>query len=405
MDKRFFSGTNEKLHLRVRLTGLLAVLVLFTSCGAGTEESAPFINPEHISAKDITALSFTSDANPSLTQDVTATIYQTNIYATVPNGTVRTALVASFSATGRTVQVGPAVQMSGSTANNFTAPVTYTVTAQDDSTKNYIVTVSEAAVQTDAVIAGHLAATAFHSIPIAYINAAKTSLRIAYGHTSHGSQLVTGMAALASADNLYAYNGTGDGGALILRDQPFSGASDLGNPNRTAWEAATRTYLNANPTINVIIWSWCGQVDGSQADIQLYLDLMNGLEVSYPNVKFVYMTGHLNGTGAGGNVNQRNEQIRNYCLANNKNLFDFADIESYDPDGSTNFMLQNATDTCAYSGGNWATQWISANSAHELTHLAETCGSCAHSEQLNCVLKGRAVWWLWARLVGWDGNS
>jgi hypothetical protein len=44
---------------------------------------------------------------------------------------------------------------------------------------------------------------------------------------------------------------------------------------------------------------------------------MNGLEASYPNVKFVYMTGHLNGMGAGGNVNQLNEPIRNDCLTNN----------------------------------------------------------------------------------------
>ena len=36
---------------------------------------------------------------------------------------------------------------------------------------------------------------------------------------------------------------------------------------------------------------------------------------------------------ASGNVNQRNEQIRNYARNNNKILFDFADIESFDPDG------------------------------------------------------------------------
>lgn len=65
-------------------------------------------------------------------------------------------------------------------------------------------------------------------------------------------------------------------------------------------------------------------------------------------------------------------------------------------------MLLNATDTCAYTGGNWATQWLAANSIHELTTLAMNCGDCAHSERLNCVLKGRAVWWLWARLADWN---
>ena len=43
------------------------------------------------------------------------------------------------------------------------------------------------------------------------------------------------------------------------------------------------------------------------------------------------MTGRLDGTGLNGTVNLRNEQIRNYARKHNKILFDFADIESYDP--------------------------------------------------------------------------
>jgi len=38
--------------------------------------------------------------------------------------------------------VGSTVQISGTTANNFTSPVTYTVTAADSSTQNYTVTVT-----------------------------------------------------------------------------------------------------------------------------------------------------------------------------------------------------------------------------------------------------------------------
>ena len=399
MKRIFISGTfSKRLEFFLLFCFLILPIILF-SCGGGGGDA----QPSAASAKDITAFSFTDAANSALAQNVTGVISGTNIYVTVPNGTSRTALVATFSTTGQEVRIVGAVQISGTTANNFTGSVVYTVTAQDASTKTYTVTVSEAPASTGAIVADHQAATAFGSIPESAISTAKSTLKIAYGHTSHGSQLVTGMVALAATNSLYAYNSTGSGGALLLRDSPFSGAIDLGNPNFTAWEASTRTFLNSNPTINVIIWSWCGQVSGaSEANINTYLTQMSQLEQDYPGVKFVYMTGHLDGGGSAGNLNLRNQQIRNYCLANNKILFDFADIESYDPTGATNFMLQNATDACTYSSGNWATEWITANPTHVLTTLAANCGDCAHSEKLNCALKGRAVWWLWARLTGWN---
>jgi len=60
----------------------------------------------------------------------------------VPFGTNITALPFNFTITAPDVMlVGPVVQMSGVTKNNFTTPVTYTVTAPDGTTKNYTVTV------------------------------------------------------------------------------------------------------------------------------------------------------------------------------------------------------------------------------------------------------------------------
>lgn len=243
-------------------------------------------------------------------------------------------------------------------------------------------------------------------IPGQWIVKARTDLRIAYGHTSHGSQLTTGMSGLVTfKGDMYRYNSTGADSSLQLRDSPFSGAYDLGNPNRTAWAAATRTYLNAHPEINVVIWSWCGQVSTATSnDIVTYLDLMNGLENDYPNVKFVYMTGHLDGTGLTGNLHLRNEQIRAYCLANRKILYDFADIESYTPDG-VYFGNKIPNDNCDYDtdnngtrDGNWAIEWQNAHPGQWYS-----CSS-AHSQPLNANLKAYAAWWLWARLTGWKGN-
>jgi len=302
----------------------------------------------------------------------------------------------------------------GDNSSSYTTPI---ITAGDNGAR-FSVVVTNTAGRADsneailtvnpnpgsAILVTH-ANTDLPRVPSAWIAAAKNTLKIAYGHTSHGSQVLAGMSTLAAADATYSFNTGGAGGALDMRDTPFYGADDLGNPDRTSWATATRSYLNSNPEVNVVMWSWCGQVsDASTNDITTYLNLMNGLENDYPRVKFVYMTGHLDGSGVSGNLNQRNEQIRAYCRANNKILFDFADIESYDPGGATNFMALNADDGCNYAGGNWATQWISAHPTDPLTALAAACGNCEHSEKLNCILKGRAAWWLWARLAGWNGQ-
>ncbi|MFO7619304.1 MAG: hypothetical protein R6W91_06600 [Thermoplasmata archaeon] len=254
--------------------------------------------------------------------------------------------------------------------------------------------------------------TDIHQIPESAILEAKSDLHIGYGHTSHGSQLITGMDGLVGfmngldyTEDLYEYNNGGTGGALDLRDGCFSGASDLGNPDRIAWASATQDYLDEHSDLNVVIWSWCGQVSSaSEEDIETYLDLMTELENDNPDVHFVYMTGHLDGTGLDGNLHLRNEQIRAYCLANDKILYDFADIESYDPDGNY-FGDKMPNDNCDYDSdgdgstdSNWALEW---QDSHTEGTDWYSCSS-AHSQALNANQKAYAAWWLWAMLAGWD---
>jgi hypothetical protein len=244
-----------------------------------------------------------------------------------------------------------------------------------------------------AVIIDHTSVQKFNNIPSEWINQAKSNLRIGYQHTSHGSQIVTGMDMLSSENSLYSYT-TGSGGFLCDYCMQAYGAYDLGNPDYTAWVTATRTYLNGSGSNrNVIMWSWCGEVSSATASIisGSYLANMNQLEQDYPDVKFVYMTGHLDGTGEAGNLKIRNQQIRDYAIANNKILFDFADIESYDPDGT---YYPNESDACS-----WCTTWCESHSCPDCD------GSCAHSHCFNCYNKGKAFWYMMARLAGWSGGE
>lgn len=251
----------------------------------------------------------------------------------------------------------------------------------------------------EAIIADHTCID-LGEVPSGWIETAKSDFRLSYGHTSHGSQIVSGMDVIkGSPGSLYWWDHDGTMGGLSLWDYTPSG--DLGNPDRTTWATRTREMLDTpGNDRNVVLWSWCGQADCSEAEMQIYLDLMTALIADYPDVTFIYMTGHLTGSGVEGNLHARNNQIRDHVIATGGVLFDFADIESYDPDRNY-FLPLYADDECYYwidgTQHNWAEEWCAANPGE-----CSSC-SCVHSRSLNCDMKGRVFWWMMARLAGWPG--
>jgi len=280
------------------------------------------------------------------------------------------------------------------------------------------------------------------SIPPNWIDSAKAKLKIRYFRRSHGSHIdVGGMAALrrysAEYAEKYNYNSTGAGGALKFSTKWHS--LDFEN---VQWVQITKDFLDApeNADINVMMWAWSSQF--YQMDVDRYLMDMETLIADYgPNgtkiengdrsvpVIFIFHT------ACGQKSLSRNElvfignkKIREHCQDNNRILFDFNDIETYNPDGEyfgdanpdgtyTNERLLD--DDCSYKRptggrGNWGIEWYTANPTSELTQLStdEICTTCEHSmgthqgetkdnSRLHCVLKGQAAWWLFAKLAGW----
>lgn len=264
------------------------------------------------------------------------------------------------------------------------------------------------------------------TIPESAITSAKSQLHIGYGHTSHGSQITDGMTGLVAfanggglgftySQNLFAWNGGGTDGDLDLQEGSnySEGPLSLDCGYYPEWVNETRDFLNdpANSDINVIMWAWCGQVSirNQETIFSMYLTPMSQLESDFPNIRFVYMTGHLGheGTGPAENTHLMNEQIRTFCRNNNKWLFDFADIESYNPDGEY-FGDRKVNDECNYDSdgndsldANWALEWQNDPSNAGKWY---NCGA-SHTQPLSANQKAYAIWWLWARMAGWDGAA
>lgn len=137
----FPSGSTHKFYLSdgVTETTTMAtgnILSVTAQDGLTTKNYTITLNSIS-SAKDITAFSIGA---------YTGTITGTNISVVVSSTYDLSNLIATFTLSpGATAKVGNVAQVSGTTVNNFTNPVTYVVTAEDLSTQNWTVTITKQA--------------------------------------------------------------------------------------------------------------------------------------------------------------------------------------------------------------------------------------------------------------------
>jgi len=120
------------------------VIYTVTAEDGSTQEYTVTVSVAVNTAKELSTFLFEASINTVLSSDASGTISGTDIVLTVPYGTDVSGLVATFTTTGSNVSVNSTQQNSGTTANDFSGPVIYTVTAEDSGTQEYTVTVSVA---------------------------------------------------------------------------------------------------------------------------------------------------------------------------------------------------------------------------------------------------------------------
>ena len=128
-EKLFKNYTSGVLMLYITLFSL------FISCSDSSDV-------ELSSISTIESFSFQSNLNANLDEDVVGTISDNNITLLIPYNVSANRLIATFTYSGVTIQIGGKEQASGVTVNSFDKPVVYTVVAENGTKVNYTVTVT-----------------------------------------------------------------------------------------------------------------------------------------------------------------------------------------------------------------------------------------------------------------------
>lgn len=263
-----------------------------------------------------------------------------------------------------------------------------------------IISAAYAGDRSEPLIIDHLC-TDLSQIPDRWIDSVQVNFRMYYVHTSHGEQLTIGMQRIENSDqkydvaigNLMLPN---ESQAFCIFDNAEGDPTDYWYSNE--YENGmdkTRQILSTHPTIKISMFMWCVDLyyEG-EAYVQAYLDSLAKLEREFPAVTFIYATCHAQYDWSpqynldGYNRYLRNEQIRSYCKQNNKILYDFENLDSWWFNPSTQQWEQNTA--------------VVQGHVIPMQHSHYEGDQAGHTTYESCEQKGKAVWWMLAKMAGWE---
>jgi hypothetical protein len=188
------------------------------------------------------------------------------IAVSMPAGADLTAVKASFTiSTGASVKVGSTPQVSGSTANDFSSPVAYTVTAQNLTTKTWTVTVTIGGSTGNSTVSGTLAtATVSISVPSSLSFGNLKSGWNVTDWTNNGSSPTNlgSVTVTPGSSGVTSWTVTAQGGANMMNGGTSLTDPLLIGPSNGAWSCADGT---SSGTLNGSSYSGMYTATGSAA--------------------------------------------------------------------------------------------------------------------------------------------